>query len=77
MESFDVDVDLSGLRCPLPVLRVKKALGDMPAGKVLRVLATDPGARDDIPAFVKMAGHAMKGMAPAASGGDYFFILKQ
>ena len=55
----DADIDLSGLRCPLPVLRTKKALADMTPGQRLRVFSTDPESQNDIPAFVKMAGHAL------------------
>lgn len=73
---FDLDIDLSDLRCPLPVLRVKKALGELKSADVLRVLATDPGAVEDIPAFIKQAGHVMHEITPAATG-NYFVIVKQ
>ena len=53
---IDTEIDLSGLRCPLPVLRVKKALGEMASGGVLRAFATDPGAAEDIPAFIRQTG---------------------
>ena len=39
----DKDIDLSGLNCPLPILRAKKALAELTSGQVLRVTATDPG----------------------------------
>ncbi|MEN9428274.1 MAG: hypothetical protein RLZZ220_2623, partial [Pseudomonadota bacterium] len=41
---FDKEVDARGLNCPLPILRAKKALAEMQAGQVLRVIATDPGS---------------------------------
>lgn len=50
---FDRDLDVKGLNCPLPILRTKKALAEMESGKVLRVLATDPGSLKDFPAFAK------------------------
>lgn len=75
-EKFDADIDLRGLRCPLPVLRVKKALGDIPPGGVLRAFATDPGAAEDIPAFIKQTGHSLREMTPH-DGGHYFVIVKQ
>ncbi|MGU9951296.1 MAG: sulfurtransferase TusA family protein [Gammaproteobacteria bacterium WSBS_2016_MAG_OTU1] len=74
--NIDLDIDLSGLRCPLPVLRVKKALGEMKSGDVLRVLATDPGATEDIPAFIKQTGHEFCGV-DAAANGHYFIIAKK
>lgn len=70
------EIDLTGLRCPLPVLRVKKALGEMPAGGVLRAFATDPGAAEDIPAFIEQAGHLLREVSPG-EGGNYFVIVKQ
>ena len=53
---FDRDLDVKGLNCPLPILRTKKALAEMETGKVLRVLATDPGSLKDFPAFAKQTG---------------------
>lgn len=73
-----LEIDLSGLRCPLPVLRTKKALAGLEAGGRLRVLTTDVGAREDIPAFVRMAGHVLESCAPRDGGeGDVFVIRKQ
>ncbi|MFQ5785951.1 MAG: sulfurtransferase TusA family protein [Alphaproteobacteria bacterium] len=52
-------LDVKGLACPLPVLRAKKAMRDVPAGEVLEVLATDPGAVKDFEAFCKVTGHTL------------------
>ena len=41
--NFDKEFDASGLSCPLPILKTKKALADMVSGQVLKVLATDSG----------------------------------
>jgi len=49
--SIDREVDARGLNCPLPILRMKKALNDMKSGQVLRILATDPAALRDFQAF--------------------------
>lgn len=73
---IDAEIDLSGLRCPLPVLRVKKALGELAAGGVLRAFATDPGAAEDIPAFLKQTGHTLREVIPH-NDGHYFVIVKQ
>ena len=75
-KKFDIDIDLSGLRCPLPVLRVKKALGEIAPGGVLRAFVTDPGATEDIPAFIKQAGHAMREIVPH-NNGNFFVIVKR
>ena len=52
-QAFDRELDVRGLNCPLPILRAKKALGDLTAGQVLKVLATDPGSVKDFQAFCK------------------------
>ena len=46
-------LDLTGLKCPLPILKTKKALAQMQAGEVITVLATDAGAPDDFAAFCR------------------------
>lgn len=51
-----VVLDAKGLRCPLPVLKARKALKDVPPGGVLRILATDPGAPKDFVAFCATTG---------------------
>ncbi len=51
-----VTVDARGLRCPLPVLRLAQALAREPVGTTIRLLATDPATRTDVPAFVRMRG---------------------
>jgi tRNA 2-thiouridine synthesizing protein A len=57
--TFDKDLDVRGLNCPLPILRAKKALAGLASGKVLRVLATDPGAVKDFQAFAKQTGNEL------------------
>ena len=72
----DSDINLSGLRCPLPVLRTKKALSEMSPGQLLRIFATDPDSERDIPAFAKMAGHQLV-QTESAPDGFIFFIRKK
>ena len=52
-------LDTKGLNCPLPILRVKKAIKDVPAGGTLQVLATDPGAVKDFEAFCTATGNQL------------------
>ena len=55
----DTEIDTSGLQCPLPILRAKKALNAMESGQVLRVITTDPGAERDFQAFAVQTGNAL------------------
>jgi tRNA 2-thiouridine synthesizing protein A len=55
----DKEIDTRGLNCPLPILRAKKALSDMTAGQVLKIVATDPGSMRDFQAFCKQTGNQL------------------
>ena len=57
MMECDVEVDASGLMCPLPLLRLKKALTALDSGQIVKVIATDPAAHLDFGVFVEQAGH--------------------
>lgn len=52
-------IDASGLTCPLPILRTKKALAQLESGQVLSVLTTDAHALRDFQAFSKQTGNAL------------------
>jgi TusA-related sulfurtransferase len=53
------EIDTRGLNCPLPILKTKKALSELGAGQVLKVLATDPGSVRDFQAFAKQTGNEL------------------
>ena len=50
-------IDARGLKCPLPVLKLEKRLGELPPGTELVVLASDPMAKIDIPLYCRQNGH--------------------
>lgn len=52
-------LDLTGLKCPLPVLRTRKALRRLPPGAVLEVICTDPMSAIDIPNMVRESGDVL------------------
>jgi tRNA 2-thiouridine synthesizing protein A len=54
-----IEVDARGLRCPLPVIRLAEAAREAAAGTVIVVLAGDPAARHDIPAWCRMRDHEL------------------
>jgi tRNA 2-thiouridine synthesizing protein A len=73
--NFDKELDASGLNCPLPILRTKKALAELAAGQVLKVIATDPGSVKDMQAFAKQTGNEL--LSSAEAGGKYQFFMKK
>jgi tRNA 2-thiouridine synthesizing protein A len=70
----DQVLDVKGLNCPLPILRARKALKEMPMGATLSVLATDPGAVKDFEAFCRTTGNQL--LESKVEGGVYTFLIK-
>jgi len=60
MSDVTKELDTTGLNCPMPILRAKKALKDLASGDILRVTATDPGSVKDFEAFAKQTGQSEK-----------------
>ncbi len=58
-ENQDLFLDVTGLTCPLPVLRAQKRLREMTPGDTLKVHATDPIAAIDFPHFCQESGHEL------------------
>jgi len=75
MADFDEELDASGLNCPLPILRAKKALAGMDVGKVLHIIATDPGSVKDFEAFARQTGNEL--MESKEEGGKFLFLIKK
>ncbi|MFK5915666.1 MAG: sulfurtransferase TusA family protein [Woeseiaceae bacterium] len=75
MADFDQELDASGLNCPLPILRAKKALAGMEAGQILHIIATDPGAVKDFEAFAKQTGNTLK--ESKEEGGKFVFLMQK
>ncbi len=68
-------LDTRNLNCPLPILRVRKALKGLPQGELLEVTATDPGSVKDMQAFCKQTGHEL--LEASEGGGEYVFLIRK
>ncbi len=75
MQNFDQSVDARGLNCPLPIIKVRKALKDMQAGEVVQLLATDPGSTDDIESFCDQTGHSL--LSSEKQGAEFLFMVRK
>lgn len=73
--NFDKECDASGLACPLPIVRTKKALADMAIGQVLKITATDCGAVKDMQALAEQTGNTL--LANTEEGGKYVFFMQK
>ena len=75
MSDFDSELDASGLNCPLPILRAKKASAAMDAGQTLKIIATDPGSVKDFEAFCKQTGNEL--VSSGEEDGKFVFAIKK
>ena len=69
-------VDCLGLACPLPVVRLAKAIGAVEVGEVVELLADDPGARVDIPVWCRLKDHELVGRDDNPQGGWRFTVRR-
>ena len=75
MAIFDRELDASGLNCPLPILRARKALSDMERGQVLKIISTDQGSVNDFEALSKQTNNPL--LSSGEERGKYVFLLKK
>lgn len=75
MAEFDRELDASGLNCPLPILRARKALSDMERGQTLRVISTDQGSVKDFEAFSRQTRHPL--LSSTEENGKFVFLLRK
>ena len=73
--NFDKEFDASGMSCPLPIVKTKKALADMASGQVLKVISTDSGSVKDMKAFADQTGNSL--LSSAEEGGKFVFMMKK
>lgn len=71
-------VDARGTLCPVPVIELAKAIRDVADGEVVTVLADDPAAATDIPAWCRMRGHDFLGATPVPhhEGGQEYRVRR-
>lgn len=68
------EIDARGLLCPLPVLRLRKALLPMPPGARAVLIATDPAAIIDVPHFCAEGGHRLLDMQDRPDGARAYTV---
>ena len=71
----DATLDAKGLNCPLPILKARKALKEVPDDGTLEILATDPGAVADFQAFCLQTGNEL--IEHSEDDGVYRFLIKK
>ena len=71
----DLELDLKGLLCPLPMVKVSQNINNVPVGGVIRAVATDPGAMADIPAWAQSTGNEV--LSADKEGSEFVFLVKR
>jgi tRNA 2-thiouridine synthesizing protein A len=71
----DQTLDCSGMACPMPILKTKKAVDGLQIGQVLKMIATDPGATSDMEAWTQKTGHELVGSEQES--GKFIFYIKR
>ncbi|HXF55217.1 MAG TPA: sulfurtransferase TusA family protein [Hyphomicrobiaceae bacterium] len=75
MAQPDMTLDARNLNCPLPVLKLKKAIAEVKVGDTIEVLATDPGAEADFEAFCVATGNSL--IDRSAADGVWRFLIRR
>ncbi len=68
-------LDVTGLNCPMPLLKAKKALNEMAPADLLKVLATDPGSVRDFDVFSRQSGNAL--LESGEDNGVFFYLIQK
>ncbi len=73
--NIDKELDLSGLECPMPLLKAKLALNGMQSQQILKVVATDPSSEKDFHLFVEQSNHEILDFQKNDSA--YFYWIRK
>lgn len=75
MTEVNVELDTRGLNCPLPILKMRKALNAAEQGHVVRMISSDPGSLSDIESFCRQTGFSL--LSSEDVGGEYVFLVRK
>ncbi|MGZ5384576.1 MAG: sulfurtransferase TusA family protein [Acidimicrobiia bacterium] len=71
----DEVLDCSGLACPMPIIKTKKAIDGLQTGQILKMISTDPGSVSDMTAWTSRTGNEL--LEREVSDGIYVFFIKK
>ncbi len=76
MDEPDLVIDCTGMRCPLPVIELTRRLADVEVAQVIGLLADDPAARSDVPAWCRLRGQEYVG-ARHKRGDERLYLVRR
>jgi tRNA 2-thiouridine synthesizing protein A len=72
-----MEIDVKGLACPMPILRLRKALTSMQSGDEVRLIVTDKAALKDVPLFCQQTGHVLVSVEVQETEGVWVFTVQK
>jgi tRNA 2-thiouridine synthesizing protein A len=72
----DLVLDCRGMRCPLPVIELARRIGEVAVGGVVAVVADDPAAATDVPAWCRLRGHEYVGTGDGMEEAPSFLVRR-
>ena len=75
-EQGDEHMDLSGLACPMPLLKIKQRLSMLKKGSVISVKTTDQGSVRDFNSYLNLSKHVLVAQELNEEDGEYFFLIR-
>lgn len=73
----DLVLDCRGMRCPLPVIELARRIDDVAVGGIVAVVADDPAAAADIPAWCRLRGHDYVGAGERVDGSPSYLVRRR
>ena len=73
--SVDLELDVKGLQCPMPLLKAKLALNTLEPQQILKVVATDPGSERDFHSFIQQSRHQLVDFR--RDGSDFLYWIQK
>lgn len=71
----NLTVDCKGMVCPMPILKLSKAITQIQPGQVIELISTDSGTKDDLPAFCKRTNSTL--LASREEAGAFIFYVRR
>jgi TusA-related sulfurtransferase len=72
----DLVLDCRGMRCPLPVIELARRIAEVEIGRIVAVVADDPAAAADVPAWCRLRGHEYAGVGAPAHGAPTYLVRR-
>jgi len=76
-QKIDQTVDCKGLSCPMPMLKVAKAMKGLQSGQILEMIGTDPGTKSDLPRWCNKTGNTLLETSELPGGVSRYIIQKK